>query len=216
MPKPLYQQVRERFRLGPANHMTHMENFGGILCDEGLHSYNQMRGRSYHNLANKDVQKGRAGIAVKATDRRLHDYVPLYFGFKTPMVAWNQNKNPDLIFLRISLNVLALPGVVISDGNARATATKFRLFKQIDDLSVLDIKSIHTVKYAHDPEMKRRKQAEILIPDFLPLSEILDIICYSEEMKKRVLGILAQHGRTKQVYVRPGWYFRSTERASAS
>jgi hypothetical protein len=81
-----------------------------------------MRGQSYRNLANEDVQAGRAAIMVSATQKPLHDYVPLYLGFKTPMVAINQTHNEDLLFLRFSLDILATPGSVVCDGNARSNA----------------------------------------------------------------------------------------------
>lgn len=55
--------------------------------------------------------------------------------------------------------------------------------------------------------MKRRKQAEILIPDSISFSNILDIICYSSTAQNRVLAILAKSGMKKSVKVNPGWYF---------
>lgn len=154
--------------------MTHHQNLESIFECGNLQSYNRMRGRTYFNLSNEDVQKGRAGIRIKETDRPLHDYVPLYFGFKTPMVARNQDQNDNLLFLRFSLDILSLQGVVISDGNARSIDTQFKVFKTIDDLAVIDSKAIQTVKYAHDLDLKRKKQAEVLVPDSLPIDHLLD------------------------------------------
>ena len=188
--------------------MTHIDNLGaGILAAGELRSYNLMRGTAYNNLSNLDVQQGRAGITVPATGRPLHDYVPLYFGFKTPMVAWNQDKNEQLIFLRFSLNILVLPGVVISDGNARSIATKFVKYSGLDDLAVVDPKAIQTVKYGHDPELKRRKQAEILVPDKIQVSEIYDVICFSKAAVERAMEVFKKSAINKSVYVNSGWYF---------
>lgn len=214
MPAPLYEQIRTRFQLGPAYHMTHIDNLKGVLHSGELQAYNRMRGQSYRNLANQDVQDGRAQIKIDVTGRPLHDYVPLYFGFKTPMVAWNQDQNPGLLFLRFSLNILSTPGAIISDGNARSKATRFSLFQELEDLSFLNVKAIQTVKYARDPEQKRMKQAEILIPDSIPISEILDIICYSQEAEKGVLQILGSYGIKKSVNVNPGWYFIQKQEGS--
>ena len=188
--------------------MTHIQNFRDILESGELSSYNQMRGKSYFNLANEDVSAGRSAISINITDRPLHDYVPLYFGFKTPMVAINQKFNEDLIFLRFSLDILSLLGIIITDGNARTHHTRFRRFQSLEELSFLDVHSIRTVKYAYDKEVKRRKQAEILVPHKIPISQILDIICYSKKSKNRVVTLLEKFVIKKLVLVRPGWYFR--------
>lgn len=187
--------------------MTHIDNLRSILQAGELRSYNLMRGQSYRNLANDDVQAGRAAITVATTKQPLHDYVPLYLGFKTPMVATNQVHNEELLFLRFALDILSTPGSIVCDGNARAHASKFYLFNGPDTFSNLDIAAIRSVKYAKDSELKRKKQAEVLIPDRLPLSKMFDIICYSESGKTRTLSILHEFGIKKGVKVNPGWYF---------
>ncbi len=203
----LYQQIRSRYGLGPASHMTHLNNLPTILAAGELRSYSQMRGQTYQNIANEDVQAGRAAKTVPPSNRPLHDYVPLYFGFKTPMVAVNQDKNEEIIFLRFSLEILTSPGVVITDGNARSNSTTFRAYTCIEDLAIVDAKAVNTVKYAHDGELKRKKQAEILIPDHLPFTQVFDIMCFSDSIRTKTLEILDKFGINKSVYVNPGWYF---------
>lgn len=201
------QTINEKYQVWVAHHMTHMDNLRPILQAGELRSYNLMRGHSYHNLANEDVQAGRAAIIVSASQNPLHDYVPLYLGFKTPMVAINQTHNEDLLFLRFSLDILATSGSVVCDGNARSNASKFYLFNSPDVFLNLDIAAIRSVKYSRDPELKRKKQAEVLIPDRLPLSQMLDIVCYSENAKIRALSILNEFGIKKAVKANQGWYF---------
>jgi len=205
---PLHIQIRQRFQLGPALHMTHIDNLSQILAAGGLKSYNAMQGTPYTNLANDDVQSGRAAITIPVSGRRLHDYVPLYFGIKTPMVACNQDKNEKMLFLRISLDILTRLGVVFTDGNARATGRKFFRYTNIDDLSILDVAAINSTKYAGDPLKKRRKQAEILVPDFLPICEVLDILSFSETARFQALTITDKFGITTPIRVNPGFYFR--------
>lgn len=209
MSKSLHALIRERFQLGPASHMTHLDNLRAIIQGGGVQCLNKMRATPYVSLANPDVQRGRAQIVVPTTGRPLHDYVPLYFGFKTPMAAWSQQHNENLIFLRVSLDILAKPGVVFTDGNARAKGTKFISFTTVNDLSTLDVKAILTAKYAHDLELKRRKQAEILVPEFLALDDVLDIICYSMTAARQVVQTLQDFGIKKAVMVNKGWYFHT-------
>lgn len=211
MAKELYQLIREKFQLGPALHMTHIENLAWIIQSGALRSFNKMRGHNYVNLGNDDVQNGRSLITVMATGRNLHDYVPLYFGFKTPMVAVNQNRNAFLVFLRFSLDIFELGGVVISDGNARSLKTRFVLYRNINDLKILNVKAINTLKYSKDKEIKREKQAELLVPDELSINHLLDIICYSKEAQSNVTTILKKSGINRRVLVNKGWYFIQRE-----
>lgn len=212
--KSLSQTINEKYQVWVAHHMTHIDNLRPILQAGELRSYNLMRGHSYRNLANEDVQAGRAAIVVAASQRPLHDYVPLYLGFKTPMVAINQVHNEDLLFLRFSLDILATPGSVVSDGNARSNASKFYLFGGPEIFSNLDVAAIRSVKYAKDLELKRKKQAEVLIPYRLHMSQMLDMICYSESAKTRALSILSEFGISKAVKVNTGWYFVSSLQTS--
>jgi hypothetical protein len=205
--KSLSQTINEKYQVWVTHHMTHIDNLRPILQAGELRSYNLMRGQSYRNLANEDVQAGRAAITVPPSQRPLHDYVPLYLGFKTPMVAINQAHNEDLFFLRFSLDILATPGAIVCDGNARSNASKFYLFTVPDVFSNLDIAAVRSVKYARDPELKRKKQAEILIPDRLPMAQMLDRICFSESAKTRALSILSEFGIKNAVKVNRGWYF---------
>lgn len=81
------------------------------------------------------------------------------------------------------------------------------MFTSPDVFSQIDVAAIRTVKYAGNPELKRKKQAEILIPDRLQVAQMLDMICYSESAKTRTLSILSEFGIKKTVKVNQGWYF---------
>ncbi|MCM2281461.1 MAG: DUF4433 domain-containing protein [Bdellovibrionaceae bacterium] len=207
---PLNKQIYAKYQLGPASHMTHLGNVEAIVRAGELRSYNLMRDHSYQNLANEDVQAGRAAKVVPPTGRPLHDYVPLYFGNRTPMVAVNQQHNQELVFIRFSLDLLTHGNLVITDGNARSASTVFRVFTQLTDLDILDPKAINTPKYKGNPELKRRKQAEILVPERLSLQHAYDFIAYSETAHHRLLEIFDRCGTRFNVLVRPGnWYFRT-------
>jgi hypothetical protein len=204
----LSKQIAEKYQIERCYHMTHIQNLSSILETGELRSYNKMRGRTYLNLSNEDVQAGRAATVIEATGRPLHEYVPFYLGFKTPMVAVNQKHNEDLLFLQFNLDILNLGGVVVSDGNARANATNFRAYVQLSDLDFLDISAIRGIKYAHDDELKRRKQAEVLVPDSLSLSHLAYIKCYSEKAKTRILEIWSKSDiKDPIIQINPGWYF---------
>ncbi len=208
MSRPLYKQIKEQFQLGPASHITHIHNLDGIIAN-GLrsHSYMKSQREPYIDLSDPGIQLDREQKIISVTGKGLHDYVPLYFGWKSPMLMSHQDKNEEIIYLRFSLNILATPGAVISDGNARSNATKFFIFTDIQDLINLNPKAINDVKWAGDIEKKRQKQAEILIPDKINFSQVYEIICFSNKAKHQVMDILAKSGITLPVEANPGWYY---------
>ena len=202
-------QIRQKYELGDVLHMTDIENLESILAHTRILSKNQMSklGKKYIDLSNESVQSGGSNITIECTGKALHDYVPLYWGKKTPMVAVNQDRNERLIFLMFSTNFLGEYDCVICDGNARSRSTLFRKFKALNDLDLLHPLSINTVKYAISDEVKRRKQAEILVLDSLPLTHLLRIVCHSAIAKVRIEALLATHGINRGVYVGAGNYY---------
>lgn len=206
MAKPLYYRIQEAYQLGPASHFTHIENLESIV-QRGLSSKRQLEAIKYTDLSDKGIQEVRAEKTVLDTGRTLHDYVPIYFGVKTPMIMKHDSLNEQLIYLRFSLDILSMPGVVFTDGNARSDETKFFKFDGIDSLKVLDCQAINAFKWADDADKKRRKQAEILVPNQIAFSQVLNIACFSGNSKDRVLQILKECGTTKAVFVKRFWYF---------
>ena len=185
----LGKEIKERFELASLpSHMTHIDNLNSILTSNGLFSVNTLNSSSlpFNDSSNASVQVIRANKTIPYTGKPLHDYVPLYFGRKTPMVSAIRNLNDSLIFLFFSFDILNDLECIISDGNAADAKTSFKVLQSIDDLDFLDPKSINSQSYAHDNEIKRRKQAELLILDFLPISYLKYVICPSDMVKMTV------------------------------
>ncbi len=201
-----YSEINSKYYLNSFYHMTRIANISGMIGANEIKAKNRIDEDQYKKMSNDDVQSIRAKKIVFGLS--LHDYVPLYIGFKTPMVAVNKHQNEDFVFMRFSLEILKIPGSVIADGNAATSSTKFIQFKNIEDLACLDITTIRGVKYAGDQELRRKKQAEILVPNGLSLAYLLDIVCYSESAEKRVLSIFHNSGKlTPYTWVGKGWYF---------
>jgi hypothetical protein len=205
----LSNQIKQKYELGHVLHMTDYANLESILKDKFIFSKNNMDSNSKKilDISNQSVQDARANITIKETGKNLHDYVPLYWGKKTPMVAALQAGNQSLVFLNFSTNLLAENDCVISDGNARTHETKFKVLKAIEDLGFIDAKSVNTVKYATDPEVRRRKQSELLVLDRLNLKHLLFIVCYSNEVKYKILQLLSANQVDSRVYIGGGNYY---------
>jgi hypothetical protein len=205
----LSDQIKLKYELGDVLHMTDLANLESILSRKAILSHNKVLSQQIKikDISNNSVQIGRASIVVSSSGKPLHNYVPLYWGKKTPMVAALQNMNQSLIFMMFSTDLLGEYECVIADGNARSNETVFVNFTQLNDLDVLNPKDINTLKYAANPEIKRRKQAEILVHNELPLKYLRYIICHSVDVKLTIEGLLTTHGVKCGVYIGRGNYY---------
>jgi len=205
----LSSDIKAKYELGDVLHMTDLQNLESILSRNEILSHNQVAllGLDIEDISNASVQDGRSNITIPCSGKLLHDYVPLYWGKKTPMVSALRERNETLIFLMFSTNLLNDCSCVVSDGNARSTETIFVNFTHIDDLRLLYPKDINTSKYANNPDIKRHKQSELLVLNKLPLTHLLRIICFSESVKSRVEELLTTHSVNCGVYIGRGNYY---------
>lgn len=113
----------DRDDLKELHYITHIGNVGsimryGILC-------NRRAQRIDHtSVAMQQIQDKRARRSVPG-GRPLHDYVNLYLYARNPMmyriVCETSASHTNLCVLIISTDVLDLPNVIITDGNAART-----------------------------------------------------------------------------------------------
>ena len=200
--------VKSKIHRVTAYHLTHIDNLPAIFSENALISKEEIISRkvTFTDISIPEVQTRRHEKTVYGLD--LHQYVPFYFGAKTPMVAVNNDKQDNIVFLQFSLEILQTKGCVISDGNAASSNTKFNVFSGVESLSFLDLKAIASSRYANNSEMKRKKQAEVLIPHQMPLQQMLRILVLSESTRLIVLAHARANAKiTPQVIVSPGWYF---------
>ncbi len=99
----------------------------GILPYNFIHA-NERIAALVRTIADPFVNQRRHHIALDG--RPLHDYVPLYWATHTPMqyvVTFHHNLPQDqlVFFVMDSDRVLALPGVLTTDGNAASAETVF-------------------------------------------------------------------------------------------
>lgn len=205
---PFYQEVKNKYELGPLQHMTSIQNLESILSMGALVAKNKViqNGTTIVDISNSDVQAGRANKIVPGTNLNLHDFVPLYWGRRTPMSFVNQERNEEIIFLRYSADILQKHDCYLTDGNAYDAKSSFRKFTQLDDIKIVDAKTVNAWYFNQSGEEKRLKQAEVLVFEQLPVSEILDIVCFNDRTRTQVLEILAHHGKKMIVWISQNFY----------
>jgi hypothetical protein len=208
MSSDLSEIIREKDIKG-LYHFTELSNLKGIFDARGLLSRVNLRKNGLWNhirdSASNEIIKRRESVNL-FNGRNLSEYVPLYFARRSPMLYVTEGiKNitdhyPHTVtpvYLVFNPSVLHSKGVIFADGNASASRTSIGI--GTDALMGVDMDcvrtSINSIKYKYSNsvynEIKRKKQAEALVPGILSLDYLMGICFRCEaEMKegKRILG----------------------------
>lgn len=182
-----------------------MINIGSVMA-HGLLSYERAAALSHASVAMQPVQDRRDQKVVPG-GLKLHQYANLYFHARNPMLYKRLGEAADLCVLRVSTEVLALKGTVISDQNAASDWVRFLDPSQWSELAFDDI---FAMDWRHPDDRvtywrhKARKCAEVLVPHrvesrFLRGAYVIDV-----QAQQRLLG----SGFGLPVSVDPVLFFR--------
>ena len=146
------------------------------------------------------------------------DYVAFYFGARSPMLYSIQKgfngvtkRSPETIIYLVTTfeNIKeAESQYVFSDGHGYHLMSQF--FNTEDDLDEVDWDTVNLNRWndtEHDPDRKRRKQAEFLVYEEVPLSAIIGVGVYNEAAKTNILAKFAEHDFTSNVIVKRDLYY---------
>lgn len=133
----------------------------------------------------------------------------LYKLAKDGVANYTDGQDP-LVYLVSSAEIAASSGAsfVFSDGNCASAVTQYA-----SDLALLDsavdwevMKAYMWANTADDPDRMRRRMAEFLVHQRLPVRCLDAITVRRDTMKQQVNALLAAGGVDLPVLVRPGWY----------
>jgi hypothetical protein len=148
----------------------------------------------------------------------FNDYIAFYFGKRSPMLYNIKNgfqgvtrrSQNEIIYLVTSLDKVKefrIPYVYF-DGHGYHHLSQ--VFNTEEGFAYIDWKTVHASKWfdtEDDPDRKRRKQAEFLIYQSLPLQAIIAIATYSNRAKQNVERILGNVNKELNIVVKEEWYY---------
>ncbi|MGH3189736.1 MAG: type II toxin-antitoxin system toxin DNA ADP-ribosyl transferase DarT [Streptosporangiaceae bacterium] len=203
-------------------HFTHVGNLSGILASGCLQADSLVGGGSGLQVeaADLEIKARRKTIPIRlAPYGCVADYVPFYFAPRSPMLyklakgsvpTYTEGQDP-LIYLVSAVEAVARAGLrcLFSDGNCAAAVTQVA-----GDLALLDsmvdwevMRARMWSNTAEDPDRMRRRMAEFLVHERVPVGCLAGIAVRTEGMRERVDATLAAYGVVLPVQVRPTWYF---------
>lgn len=154
-------------------------------------------------------------VVPVAPGGQLSEYVPFYLGAHSPMLlqikTGNQGvrKRPqgEIIYLISSVEKLQNAGCdfCFTDGHAREGITKF--YTAPADFDKVDWDMVKEVKWANtdeDFDRKRRKQAEVLVKNHVPVDCIEAIVVYDNQRVTFAKQAVASAGLNIPVHLSGG------------
>lgn len=148
------------------HYITAIANLPSIL-EQGILSHRRASQLEHASIAMPEIQQRRERRVVPG-GQPLHEYVNLYFHARNPMLYLRKVYHQDLCILRISPNILDIPGAIIADGNASSDYTRF--WPSPEGLHHVDRELVFAEYWTDENEIlglhkKRTRCAEILVPN---------------------------------------------------
>ena len=193
--------VLNQYGINHLYHLTHIGNIGSIYS-YGLLSHNRA-----HNagLVGQDISDH--NVQERRTDRRineqsLHDFVPLYFTPRNPMLYRRLNIQDDIAVLCLDSGLLLQDGTCFTDGNAASNETRWS--DQLENLNQLDWDCIRAEYWTDFEDGRRKRCAEVLVPDQISANRVQCIYTRNRRSQWAVINALPYFVR---VETRPEVYF---------
>jgi hypothetical protein len=148
----------------------------------------------------------------------LGDYVPFYFGTRSPMLYTYKNGNvtgrrenqDEIIYLASTAEHIASLGLqfVFTDGHPITEPKAF--FNDLSRINEVDLELMTKVMWNDtnaDPDRKRRRQAEFLVHERFAWENVLAIGVRTQQAHDWVQEVMSEVAYKPPCLVRPAWYY---------
>lgn len=200
-------------------HITHVDNLrsisaAGILCDRRC----QAGEVSFTNIAYEGLKAERARTPVPVYNgSTLADYAPFYFAPRSPMlcaisydrVKGMEGKQKEVVHLVGSCDAVAESGLAYAFTDGHAIMAISNYYRDLKDLDKIDWKVMGARYWNTDGtgEIKRKRQAEFLVANFMPWYLVSEIGVANHPMAIRVQEKIAESPHKPEITIRPDWYY---------
>lgn len=196
--------------------LVHIDNIPHILENGFVHKYSPKADKDYIPIGDTSVIETRNSKII-FDNKPLGDFIPFYFGYRSPMLyviqhGFNGVKQYDPEFLVYC--VLKLEHVIanqlkccFTDGHALDGCTTIydgTYLNQVNELICYDDVYAKYWKDENDRDLKRRKEAELLLIDEVPPSLITAYVVYNENAKNKLLEWGVEEGK---IFIRTNYYY---------
>lgn len=196
--------------------MTHIENIQHILQNGITHSTSVKANPNFVPIGDGSLITTRSNFLLN-NGRRLGEYIPFYFGVRTPMLYVVQNgfnmvaptPSENIVYCVSSVQkIIDLQlDFVFTVGHAVDGFTTQYNLEDIQNIDTILDKNAINAKYwkdENDLDRKRRKESEFLVLGDITHDAVLGYITSNENAKNRVINFGAD---ATNVHIKLGFYF---------
>lgn len=201
--------LKYAFRITHIDNIPHILKNGLVKADSPLHDEN------YVPIGDPQIIELRGDIEVKGY--RIGDYIPFYLGPRSPMLyviqhGYNgvQRVEPEkIVYCVIRLDDLINNNIdcIFTDGHAVSFLTSFYSRDKLSSINeIVKFDDVYSSQWnsEEDLDLKRRKEAELLIKNDLPVQFLRGFVVYNNKAK----DFLIEKGvADNMIAVMPSYYF---------
>lgn len=179
--------------------IVHIENLEYILKN-GIHNrHHPDADPNYINIGDSNLieKRNEYPVGVVPPGGALGEYVPFYLGPLSPMLlniktgyrGITQRSQADIIYIccKIEDVVSNCQDWCYTNGHAKIAFTKFyNNLEQLDDVDWNMVMARYWMPTEEDYDRMRRKQAEFLVKDYVPVHCINRLVVYNDAVKVTV------------------------------
>ena len=196
--------------------MTHIGNIPHILAHGITHANSPHSNPAYQPIGDVSLISTRNSKRIP-DGRLLGDFIPFYFGVRTPMLyvlqggfnSVTKSKPEDIVYLVSSVQKVIDSNLdfLFTNGHAIDGLTDFftpAKIQEVDEIVDFDATAAKFWVGTPDTDLKRRKEAEFLVAEDLPVTCISGFVVYNEAAKAKLLGFGIQE---EKVIIKKSFYF---------
>lgn len=196
--------------------ITHIDNIPYILEKGLLRANSSDRSDDFVNIGDPQVIKLRSDMIIR--NIRLGDYIPFYLGPRSPMLYVIQHgyngvrrqEPQDIVYCVLRLDDVIKGNLecVFTDGHALSALTNYYGKEQLVNIDkIVNYDDVYASQWNNndsDIDLKRRKEAELLIKEDISPEYIRGYIVYNDKAKEMLKSFgIAEN----MIVVAPNYYF---------
>lgn len=180
--------------------ITHIDNISHIAQNGFVKKNSPLRDEHFVSIGDRQIIKLRGEMEVKGYS--INDYIPFYLGPRSPMLyviqhGYNgvQRVDPEkIVYCVIKLDDLINNDIdcIFTDGHALSVLTSFYTKDKLSRISdIVDYDDVYSTQWNSevDIDLKRRKEAELLVKNELPSFFIRGYVVYNETAKHKLVEL---------------------------
>lgn len=202
-------QIKYVFRMVHVDNIPHILQNGFVCRRLSAHNANYVPIADNIVLRRRDLELGKR--------IKVEDYIPFYFGPRQPMLYVIQNgyngvekrNAEDIVYCVVRIDSLVADGVecVFTDGHALSKITTFYNGNQLGNINqIIKYSEVYSQFWNQDNDidLKRRKEAELLVKYYLKTDYISGFVVYNEIVRQKLVACGIPEGK---IAIRTDYYF---------